>query len=301
MKKQVIWGLIIATSLVSGCSAKGNNQESSPTAAIETEKPRKLSDSEKIALEYVTVFLNGTDLEAKKKFVADNIYPDVQPIFQLAASQESTESSKLHNPKVLESKDYTDKEGGKNKIVLIEGEKSSVPKSELIILIKNNKIGWATGPSNKETFDVIRKEFAHPIPSSSPAESAVADTKEKLKEIRNFTISDIWNSGFVDINWFIGSGTNSTGESMDIDFAMEQLGKTMDKKKEYDQYVEGLPSEYDSLKSIWTKLSGEADRMYQQLQTTPPKANDKNGNLDAGKLNQYLEAFDKAVSELTES
>ncbi|WP_052410310.1 hypothetical protein [Paenibacillus durus] len=316
MKKWIILCLIISISVLSGCSSTDNSSEdtsavspatteskasgepSDQTTASTPEK--KLSDSEKLALEYVNVFLNGSDLEAKKKFVTDNIHPDVQPIFQLVQSDETTDDKKLKNPQVIESKDYTDAKGKTDKVVLIQGEKSSIPRSELIVLITDNKVGWATDPSDKETFNNIRKVFEEPISDASLITNEPSP-ESMLNEISNFITSDIWNEGFVDISWYISSGTSSTGENLDIDFTVEQLGKAISKKKEYDNYVEGLGPEYDSIKKIWVKLSGEIDRMYKQIQENPPKANDKNSSFDTGIFNQYMHAFDKAITDLTKS
>ncbi|WP_169823414.1 hypothetical protein [Paenibacillus yonginensis] len=77
----------------------------------------------------------GSDLDAKKTFVSEKVHKDVQSIFQLGASQETSNSSKLNNPVVVKSSDYTDGDGGKDKLILIQGEKPSNPASELIVLI----------------------------------------------------------------------------------------------------------------------------------------------------------------------
>lgn len=180
------------------------------------------------------IFLNGSDIEAKKKFVSENILPDVQPIFQMAESTETPENNKLKNPTVIETADYTDKDGGKDKLVLIQGEKSS-SNSELIIFIKDDKVGWgySSNDKDKDAFNEVRKLFKEPVISTS--DSGNAGTTEQspeatLKEISNFVVSDIWNDGFVDISWYAGSGTGSTGETIDIDFTIEQLGKAMIQK-----------------------------------------------------------------------
>ncbi|ETT56330.1 hypothetical protein NYE24_12135 [Paenibacillus sp. FSL H7-0350] len=261
---------------------------------------------ENLALEYVNTFLNGSDIEAKKKFVSDKIHPDVKAIFQMAQSTETPEDNKLKNATVIESEDYTDSTGGKDKLILIQGEKPSNPKSELVILIKDDKIGWGYSSSDKEkaAFNEIRKLFKEPVPDTSDSGNVSSATGEQspksmLTDIRNFVVSDIWNVGFVDISSYISSGTSSTGENMDIDFTIEQLGKAMNKKAEYDAYIRGLDTKYDSIKKIWIKLSGEIDRMYKQIQDTPPKANDTNSKLDTGIFKQYLSAFTDEVDDLT--
>ncbi|MBY9077294.1 hypothetical protein KIH86_03735 [Paenibacillus sp. HN-1] len=136
-----------------------------------------------------------------------------------------------------------------------------------------------------------------PVAAQTQAPTTV-DPKIKLIEVQNYVVGDLWNTGFVDAISYINTGTSSIGQSLDIDLTMDQLGKAITKKVEYDQYINSLPTEYDNVKSVWTKLSAEADQMYKQLQATPPKAN-AGGAPDSGKFNQYLTAFSNAVSEIS--
>lgn len=315
MKIKAFLCIVATLVLLTGCgSSKTDSEEKNTTATGVTQSEatadpakstaatpapkKKLSDSEKLAVDYVEIFLNGSDIEAKKKFVSENIHPDVQPIFQMSESSETPENNKLKNASVIESADYTDKEGGKEKIVLIQGEKSS-SSSELIIFIKDDKIGWgySSNDNNKEPFNEMRKFFKEPVNNSADPGTAEQSPEATLKEISNFIISDIWNDGFVDISWYASSGTSSTGQTIDIDFTIEQLGKAMNKKMEYDNYINNLDAKYDSIKNIWTKLSGEIDRMFKQIQDTPPIANDTTTKLDTGIFNQYLDAFTDEVNK----
>lgn len=80
MKRKFVIGLIIAFMALTGCSSNKNTAEPSATTAaapaetqassIPTEAPtpapKKLSDTEAVALDYVNIFLNGSDSEAKK-------------------------------------------------------------------------------------------------------------------------------------------------------------------------------------------------------------------------------------------
>ncbi|WP_051051681.1 hypothetical protein [Paenibacillus sonchi] len=312
MEKKIVIGLIIAFAALTGCSSDKNTAEpAASSAAVSTESqpsaspteaptaaPKKLSDTEKVALDYVNTFLNGSDMEAKKNFITENVYPDAQPLFQMAQSIETPDDHKLKNPQVLESVDYADEKGMKVEAVLVQGEEGSNPKSELIVLINNKKVLWATDSSDKETFSKVRSAFKEPTPEASLAANAPAPS-DMLREIENYVISDVWNDGFVDISWYISSGTSSTGESMDVDFTVEQLAKTMDKKKEYDSYIAGLGAEYDSLKKVWTKLSTEIDHLHGLIQKNPPKANDTTANFDTGIFNQYMDAFKKEVDAVT--
>lgn len=323
MKKKVMLCIIVTAAILSGCSSTKNKSDSvnavstevtnsessttpSDTPSATTKPEKKLTDSEKLALEYVDTYLNGSDIEAKKKFVSEKIHPDVKSLFQMAESTETSEDNKLKNAIVIESGDYIDSEGGKDKIVLIQGEKLSDPKSELIIFIKDDKVTWgyASSDNDKEPFNEMRKLFKEPVNNTSV--SGNAGTTEQspestLNEISNFVVSDIWNDGFVDISWYASSGTSATGQTLDIDFSIEQLGKAMSKKMEYDNYMNNLDTKYDSIKNIWSKLSGEIDRMYKQIQDIPPIANDATTKLDTGIFNQYLDAFTDEVDKLPNS
>lgn len=314
MERKFVIGLIIAFVALTGCSSDKNTAESTASTAAATAEsqattnasetptpeptlaptpaPKKLSATEAVALEYVNIFINGSDGEAKKAFITKNVYPDAQPLFQMIQS-ETPDDQKLKSPRVLESAHYSDEGGMKVEAVLIQGQKASNSKNELIVLITDQKILWATDSSDQETFGEARTVFKEPVPEASL--STVPAPSEMLREIRNFVISDVWNEGFVDIHSYINSGTSSTGQSLDINFTVEQLAKTMNKKKEYDSYIAGLDAKYDSLKQVWTKLSSETDRLYNLVQQTPPKANDTTANFDTGIFNQYLEAFEKEV------
>ncbi|MFF2908537.1 hypothetical protein [Paenibacillus sp. NPDC057934] len=160
-----------STSTNTSSKANTNSNTNKKTVAADSKKEKKLNAYEKTALEYVNVFMNGTDPEAKKAFITDNIHTEAQPIFQLLAAKEVPESAKLQDPKVLDSQDYKDKEGKKNKIVLIEGTTSSLPHSEIIVLFVDKKIVWVTSAKDKQTFDVVRKEFKHPVPENSSVEN----------------------------------------------------------------------------------------------------------------------------------
>ncbi|QNK60953.1 hypothetical protein H7F31_32225 [Paenibacillus sp. PAMC21692] len=124
--------------------------------------------------------------------------------------------------------------------------------------------------------------------------------ESELMEITNFLVGEIWNDGFVNIGHYAHSGTDATGQTIDIDFMIQQLGKAMEKKAEYDTYIQGLDSKYDEVKQLWTKVSGEIDTLYKKLQVNPPKANDEEYEFDTGLYQQYKEAFSDEVDSLNQ-
>ncbi|WP_019850598.1 hypothetical protein [Desulfitobacterium sp. PCE1] len=121
----------------------------------------------------------------------------------------------------------------------------------------------------------------------------------KLQEMRNWLIGKVWNEGFVDIQHYVARGKSSTGQTLDIEFTLEQLDATMKKKTDYDSFIGGLAEEqYSQIKSIWGRLSPEIDRLYDQIKGTPPVANDASNSFDTGKFEQYMDAFTDAVDDL---
>lgn len=107
----------------------------------------------------MNIYLNGTDTEAKKKFIEDQVHPEVQPIFELASSSITEEDNKFPNPKVIESKEI-ENEGEKATITLIQGDGDK----EFIALILEEKYGWgfistSTSEEVKTAFEEMRSEF----------------------------------------------------------------------------------------------------------------------------------------------
>ncbi|MHC1724213.1 MAG: DUF5105 domain-containing protein [Aminipila sp.] len=123
--------------------------------------------------------------------------------------------------------------------------------------------------------------------------------EDKLNEIDNWLIGDIWNDGLCDIDHYTYNGTGSAGDTIDIDFTLSQFDTAIKKKAEYDKYINSLDdTQYSQIKSIWVKLSLELDTLYNQIQTNKPTANDTSTNVDTGKFQQYQNAFSDAVNDI---
>ena len=124
-------------------------------------------------------------------------------------------------------------------------------------------------------------------------------TVNKLQEINSWLIGDVWNNGFCDISHYVSSGTGSTGETIDIDFTIERLDASIQKKSDYDNFIDGLEEEqYAQIKSIWERLSPEIDLLYNQAKEIIPVVNDASNSFDTGKLVQYRDAFSDAIYDL---
>lgn len=122
---------------------------------------------------------------------------------------------------------------------------------------------------------------------------------DKLIEINNWLIGDIWNDGLCDIGHYTYNGTGSTGNTLDIDFTLSQFDTAMKKKAGYDKYINSLDdTQYSQIKSIWAELSTELDTLYNQIQTNKPIANDTSTDVDTGKFEQYRDAFSDAINDI---
>jgi hypothetical protein len=121
--------------------------------------------------------------------------------------------------------------------------------------------------------------------------------KDKLLEINDYIVSDMWNKGFCDISYYMDNGKGSTGESIDIDFSLSQLDAAYKKKADYDNYLQGLDdTQFADIKNIWTKLSTETDSLYNQIKKNKPTPG--KGSLDTGKFSQYMDAFQQALDSV---
>jgi len=120
------------------------------------------SKDEALALDYINTYLNGTDKEAKKKFVEEKVHPEAMPLFAMGISLEIPEKSMYKNPKVIESTEY-EKDGEKATIVLLSGTVDGKDK-EMIVLTMDGKIGFgfesdSKSESMKKNYDEMRSKF----------------------------------------------------------------------------------------------------------------------------------------------
>lgn len=158
MKKILVISLMFAFALLVGCS--NNVPESEPAAANaataqpeETKAPeQKLTEAEQLALDYVKIYINGTDLEANEKFVEDNVHPDAKPLFELGTGI-TEKSDDVKNPVVKGSTDYDFPEV-KGMATLIAGDGGA----EIIVLTLENKVVMAYSPN--DTTEEAKNTFA---------------------------------------------------------------------------------------------------------------------------------------------
>ncbi|CAH8771335.1 hypothetical protein [Paenibacillus dendritiformis] len=119
------------------------------------------SKDEGLVLDYINTFVNGTDVDAKTKFVEENVHPDIKPLFALGQNNVTDESKMYKDPKVMESIDY-EESGKKGTLVLARGTVDGKEK-EIIVLVMEGKIGFGFTPDGegelKTGYDEMRAKF----------------------------------------------------------------------------------------------------------------------------------------------
>lgn len=158
---------------VVGCGNNGENNtknntekenDKSNVASVKTDEPKKpkLSEDEQLALDYVNVYLNGTDTAKKAEFIQNNLHKDVQEVFQIGAGVVTAPEDMLNNPEVVKSKEITN-EGVKQKIVLLSATDANNKPVEIIVLYHEGKIAWSYQSNDedesKDAFDGMRNRF----------------------------------------------------------------------------------------------------------------------------------------------
>ncbi|AJS57801.1 hypothetical protein [Paenibacillus sp. IHBB 10380] len=176
MKKAIIFSLMLTFVLLAGCNNNSNNVLTNETATtpqvegtqtpvekseptVEPEKEKELTPGEKLSIEYVNTYLNGTDLDAKKKFVDEKVHPDTKQILEFTISMVTEKNKMFLNPRVVETTDY-ESAGKKGTLTLMRGDGDK----EFIALIMDDKFGWGfisteTDEQMKQSFDEVRTKF----------------------------------------------------------------------------------------------------------------------------------------------
>ncbi len=130
------------------------------------------------------------------------------------------------------------------------------------------------------------------------AEMSKEEIIEKLMEVNNW-LTTIWNDGICDISHYLENGTNSVGESMDINHTIELLNDNYKKKDEYMKFVDSLGNEYGLIKSSFTKAIEQANIVVEKVNETIPEANtEPNYKENIELFNQYQSTFYEKVTEI---
>lgn len=123
----------------------------------------------------------------------------------------------------------------------------------------------------------------------------VVSEKDMLLEINNWIVGDVWNKGFCDFYHYEEDGTSSTGESIDIEFALSQFKENYKKKDEYNSYIHSLSNNFENIINIWDKLIKEADTLYAHYENGVEQTGT---SADTAIFTQYRDAFSDEINNL---
>lgn len=200
--------------------------------------------------------------------------------------------------------EITDEETGQIFITAMEEQSEIIPETYKEVSIPISCILedgiWYISEIDDELSDVIMsgfitagKEISDSFGTGEDGDTGteMESTQDTLFDINNYLIGDLWNDGFCEISHYLESGKGSYGQEIDIDFTKGQLNRAMEKKAGYDSYINGLSTDYEDIKSVWSKLSGQIDRMYEEVSSGAP-------SLSTDLFTQYRDAFSDLVEEL---
>ncbi|MBH5317089.1 hypothetical protein I6N90_04605 [Paenibacillus sp. GSMTC-2017] len=163
MRKNILLASLLALTLVAGCSNSYEtvdpaSKTSTSTNAKAKQSVEELAAAEKLALEHVTVFINGSDEETKKKYVEEKIHADSKAAYQIVTEVLSS-NQQFVNPKVIETIEPTDNKKA-DSLTLIRDDNNK----EVIVYILEGKMSWAFSSEDESealmvAFEEARSEF----------------------------------------------------------------------------------------------------------------------------------------------
>jgi hypothetical protein len=176
--------LIFALSACGEAKIKKVNSDNTQQTEEKYPAKKNLNEDEKLALEFYKVFVKGTDIEAKKKFVSEKVFSETQPLFELAIDAEG--SKDFNNLKVVESV-QKEKDGEKGSLVLVHSTDADGKLEESIVAVLNNKLAfvyspWAEDEQLRNEFFNLRKEFKADVPKETVNSQKTFEEKAKQEE-----------------------------------------------------------------------------------------------------------------------
>ena len=130
--------------------------------------------------------------------------------------------------------------------------------------------------------------------SSSVSASATEKTDIRLNDVTSWATGKIWNDGFCDIYHYVESGKNSVGDDMDIEFTVDNLKITLEKRGEYDAFIHTLDDnvpEQAQLINAWDKMMEQTDILYQKAISDTPRPSDETYEFNTDLFKQYFDTF----------
>ena len=129
---------------------------------------------------------------------------------------------------------------------------------------------------------------------SVSSEASSMESSIKLTDVSEWATGDLWNDGFCDIYHYVESGKNSVGDDMDIEFTVDNLKITMEKRGEYDAFIHTLDDsvpEQAQLINAWDKMMEQTDILYQKAISDTPRPSDETYEFNTDLFKQYFDTF----------
>lgn len=170
------------------------------------------------------------------------------------------------------------------------------------VYINNTNGEWYIEDPNNNLLNVILANSYDTLTSinslSEEEPSEEVTDIDILHEIDNWLISDIWNTGFCDINWYVTSGTDSLGSEMDVSNTISALENSMSKAIEYNEFILGLDDEtYSGIKEAWSPLYEELNSLYEYILANPP-VYDENYEFNTDTFSDLMYNFDERITSI---
>lgn len=183
-------------------------------------------------------------------------------------------------------------------IDLLKRDNNEKATSTVDIKLARHQDSWVIEPT-EEFQDAVTGGLYSTIIAMDESFSEEDTPESILSEINDFVMYDVWEDGFLEISQYLLYGEDSNGEGLEIDYTLEWLADVVEVKAEYDDYMKSLEDKkYATVKQIWSKLSAEIDRLYNQVVENKPVAGDSSYQFDTGVFEQYMAAFGSEVEKL---
>ena len=130
-------------------------------------------------------------------------------------------------------------------------------------------------------------------------EDPTPNPNNRIYEISNWVVGDIWNKGFVLIRYYVETGKDANGVVINISSAMDYFERAISKREGYNDFILGLTDDkYAKIKENWRKLYDEMDSLYKIYKDNPLKALDRDYPLNINQFMRFREDFTREVEVL---
>ena len=125
------------------------------------------------------------------------------------------------------------------------------------------------------------------------------NVKKECLSMKEWLISDMWNDGLCDLDWYYYQKTNACGEKMDVDYTIHKLKKNYKKINYYDRFINSLKGKkYNELKYSWSKLKPEMKRLYKlTLEIDWAKCPKKDDKFNVNLYSQYADDVEEELGK----